>query len=89
MENDKITNPLKAIRARCLECCLDQTNEAKLCPAVDCPLWPFRLGTNPFRKKRVMTEEQRAAAAENLRNARNKTLTFGKSEEMNNNSEKS
>ena len=70
METDRITNPIKAIRAKCLDCCLDQSNEAKLCPAEDCPLWPFRLGKNPFRKKRVMTEEQKAAAAEKLRNAR-------------------
>lgn len=70
METDRITNPIKAIRAYCLECCLDQSNEVKLCPAEGCPLYPFRMGKNPFRKKRVMTEEQKAAAAENLRNAR-------------------
>lgn len=72
MENDRITNPLKAIRKKCLDCCLDQSNEVKLCPAEDCPLWPFRMGKNPFRKKRSLTDEQKAAAAEKLRNLRNK-----------------
>lgn len=70
MENDRITNPIKAIRAKCLDCCCDQSNEVKLCPAEDCPLWPFRMGKNPFRQKRILTDEQKAAAAERLRKAR-------------------
>ena len=65
-----ITNPVKAIRKNCLECCGDSANEVKLCPATECPLYPFRLGKNPYRTKRDMTEEQRAAAAERLAKAR-------------------
>ena len=65
-----LQNPVKAIRAKCLECSNDQSEEVRLCPCKDCALYPFRLGKNPFRAKREMSEEQRAAAAERLRNAR-------------------
>lgn len=61
-----ITNPVKAIRAKCLDCSGGQTAEVKLCDRVNCPLYPFRMGTNPFRAKRVMSEEQRAKAVEQL-----------------------
>jgi len=42
--------PLKAIRAKCLDCCCGQANEVRLCPSSDCTLWPYRLGHNPARK---------------------------------------
>ena len=42
--------PLKAIRAKCLDCCCGQVAEVKLCPAEDCPIWPYRMGHNPNRK---------------------------------------
>lgn len=54
-------NPLKAIRAKCLDCCCSQINEVKLCPSQDCPLHPFRFGKNPFRKAREYSPEQLAA----------------------------
>ena len=63
------TNPVKAIRAKCLDCCCDQANEVKLCPVEDCPLWPFRFGKNPYRT-RVLTPEQKEAAAQRLKQAR-------------------
>ena len=65
-------SPLKAIKLHCIDCSGGSYNEAKLCPAEDCDLHPFRLGKNPFRKKRELTEEQRSAAAERLKNARKK-----------------
>ena len=39
--------PIKAIRAKCLDCCCGQANEVKLCPITDCSLYPYRLGHNP------------------------------------------
>lgn len=39
--------PVKAIRAKCMDCCYGQANEVRLCPCTDCSLWPFRLGHNP------------------------------------------
>lgn len=65
MDNKQITSPLKAIRAKCLDCCCDQTTEVKLCPASTCPLHPFRFGKNPFRK-RELTDEQRKALCQRL-----------------------
>jgi hypothetical protein len=59
-------NPLKAIRARCLDCCCFQPSEVRKCVAVACPGWPFRLGVNPFREKRVLSPEQKQAMAERL-----------------------
>lgn len=69
MEDEKITSPIKAIRAKCMDCCYDQREEVKLCPAKDCPLWPFRMGKNPNRVRK-MTEEQKEAAKVRLAKAR-------------------
>ena len=62
--------PMKAIRSKCLDCNYT-ANEVRLCPCTDCALWPFRLGKNPNIKPRNLTDEQRKAAAERLKNARN------------------
>ena len=42
--------PLKAIRAKCLDCVAEQPQEVRLCPSEKCPLWPYRMGHNPNRK---------------------------------------
>ena len=41
-------SPIKAIRAKCLDCVGDQPSEVRKCTACGCPLWPFRMGRNPF-----------------------------------------
>lgn len=41
------TTPMKAIRAKCLECSNGQYSEVRLCPAVNCPLYAYRLGKRP------------------------------------------
>lgn len=41
------TTPLKAIRAKCRDCCCGSVKAARWCPATECPLWPFRLGVRP------------------------------------------
>src|SRR5215472_1157940 len=53
-------SPLQALRARCLDCCAYQEKEVALCPAVQCPSWPFRMGTDPWRKP--ASEARREAA---------------------------
>jgi hypothetical protein len=65
-------NPLKAIRERCMDCCCGSASEVRKCTAVMCPSWFYRMGTNPFRAKRALTDEQRQAAAERLTAARRK-----------------
>lgn len=37
-------SPLKAIRAKCIDCCCGNKAEVRLCPSEKCPLWPFRSG---------------------------------------------
>lgn len=63
--DEKITSPVKAIRAKCLDCCGDSATEVKLCVSKNCVLYPFRFGKNPY-VKRNYTDEQRAAMAERL-----------------------
>ena len=67
-----IQSPLKAIRANCLQCVGGSAYEVRTCTAKNCYLFPFRFGKNPYTKKREMTEEQRAEAADRLRAAREK-----------------
>ena len=63
-------NPLKAIREKCLDCCCGNAAEVRKCVAVDCPLWPFRMGTNPFRKKCELSRQQKHERSERLRKAK-------------------
>jgi hypothetical protein len=42
-------SPLRAIRAKRLDCSCYQVGEIRLCEAVKCPLWPFRAGKHPWR----------------------------------------
>ena len=57
-----LKNPVKAIRAKCIECSGSQLSEVANCPIEDCALYPFRFGKNPFRKP--MSEERRQALSE-------------------------
>ena len=60
-------SPLKALRGRCLDCCCFQPSEVRKCVSVDCPSWPFRMGTNPFRKIMKLSEAERQRRRELLR----------------------
>ena len=62
----EITNPVKAIRAKCLDCCCDSVKEVELCHITGCALHPFRFGKNPYRTRREMSEEQRQQARERM-----------------------
>jgi hypothetical protein len=41
-------SPVKAIRAKCVDCSGGNDAEARKCVAFKCPLWPFRMGVSPF-----------------------------------------
>lgn len=43
----KTLTPVKAIRAKCLDCTCDQIKEVRNCPIADCALWPYRMGHRP------------------------------------------
>jgi hypothetical protein len=47
----------EAARAKCLDCCGEQLREVRFCLALTCPLWPFRMGTDPFRGTRSRDSE--------------------------------
>jgi hypothetical protein len=70
---NEITNPVKAIRAKCLDCSCGSTAEIKDCPVTECALYPFRMGKNPYRQRREMTEEQKQVLADRLKEARKNT----------------
>lgn len=55
----KSTNPVKAIREKCLDCCCGSSYEVERCTAVNCPLHEWRFGKNPYRKP--PTEAQKEA----------------------------
>lgn len=46
--------PIKAIRAKCLDCCCGSFKEVKQCPIEDCALYPYRFGHRP--KSNLSTE---------------------------------
>lgn len=60
---------LNAVRAKCLDCCMGQANEVKLCTIADCSLYPFRFGKDPYVTKRVLTEEQLEQARQRMKHA--------------------
>lgn len=39
---------LHVIRAKCLDCCCGEQAEVRKCTSFACPLWPYRMQTNPF-----------------------------------------
>ena len=49
---------LSAIRKKCLECS-DGPKAVRECPSGNCPLHPFRMGKNPFRKKRTLSDGEK------------------------------
>lgn len=59
-----------AIRQMCLQCMGGSTAEVRRCENGACPIFMFRMGSDPWREQREMTEEQRVAGADRLRKAR-------------------
>lgn len=47
--------PLKAIRAKCMDCTAGQFIEIRLCTCTECPLYEYRMGKRP--KDKSITEE--------------------------------
>lgn len=63
---DNPTSPLAAIRTKCLDCAGGQPSEVRLCPVARCALHSFRMGTNPHRKRRELSDDARAALVSRL-----------------------
>lgn len=54
--------PLKAIRAKCLDCTAGQFIEIRLCTCTECPLYEYRMGKRP-KGEEVETENSADSAA--------------------------
>ena len=39
--------PVKSNRKKCLDCTCGQPKEIRLCPIINCPLYPYRMGRRP------------------------------------------
>jgi hypothetical protein len=48
-----IRTPLKAIRAKCLDCSCYQPKEVRECHITTCALWPYRFGKRPATVERA------------------------------------
>jgi hypothetical protein len=55
-------SPLDALRLKCLDCVGGSANEVRLCVAITCPSWPFRMHKSPWRPP--ASDEQRDARRE-------------------------
>lgn len=45
---ERISGPTSAIRAKCSWCMGGNMSMVSACATINCPLWPFRMGSNPF-----------------------------------------
>jgi len=63
MDKEKRLTPIKAIRAKCLDCSGGNNAEVRNCVIPSCPLYPYRMGHNPYIK---LSDERKAQMAANL-----------------------
>lgn len=49
----ELLTPIKAMRAKCMDCSCGMAKEVKMCPIKDCPLWPYRMGKRPKNEKYI------------------------------------
>lgn len=47
---------MKVIRAHCIACCGGEPGEVRKCTSLDCDLWPYRMGKNPFSGRKGNAE---------------------------------
>lgn len=59
--------PLKAIRAKCIDCSGGSVYEPKYCTVKHCPLWPYRDGHDPAKKGKGNTASLKALNEERAR----------------------
>lgn len=61
--------PMRAIRAKCIDCCGGNVYEPRYCTVERCPLHPYRLGKRPKRMNDTAEDssalECRAISAKN------------------------
>ena len=78
----EIKTPLKAIRAKCLDCSNGQIVEVRECVIPDCPLYPYRMGIRPKtaekREEKKKTQKYATEAPESEKLEQGGTLSARK-----------
>ena len=66
---------LRAVREHCKQCFGWEAHEVKNCTSEKtCQLYPFRFGKNPFREKKVLSDEQLQEARERMAKCRERKV---------------
>lgn len=55
----------KAIRLKCIDCCCGNMAEVRKCPAINCPLWRYRMGKE-IKDSDEVTSEENLEICENI-----------------------
>lgn len=55
----KRLTPIKAIRAKCLDCCCQQPGDVRKCRIETCALWPYRMGRRPTAAPGPVSQKNR------------------------------
>ena len=53
----KLKTPMKAIRAKCIDCTLGQLQDIRECTVKKGPLYPYRMGRRPTDKEIIEYEK--------------------------------
>jgi hypothetical protein len=53
----EVLTPIKAIRAKCIDCSCGSLREVRECHMKDCSLWPYRMGKRPKNDKYIDNNE--------------------------------
>ena len=56
----EIRPTMKAIRAKCLDCCAGDQSEVRKCVSVSCPLWAMRMGRFPAALRAALRDDEEA-----------------------------
>ena len=67
----EVLTPIKAIKAKCLDCSCGAAADVIGCGFQCCPLYPFRMGHNPNRAGIKLTDAQREAKRNRAKLLRN------------------
>lgn len=79
----KRLTPIKAIRQNCLDCCAGSAHEVRLCPILNCPLYPYRFGKNPYIKRRELSEEEKQVLRHRVERMNRERLQGNRNERQN------
>ena len=77
---ENLLTPVKAIRAKCLDCTGGQFSEIRLCPVHTCALHPYRMGHRPTADTWKNPPPRYEAAAHLPRDGKNPGASSGFSE---------